>query len=377
MAKEKRDYYDVLGVARDTGPEDIKRAYRRLAMKYHPDRNREDPAAEPRFKEASEAYEVLSDPGKRQRYDQFGHSGVNGSGLHDFTNMAVDDIFSMFGDLFGGEIFGGGRRRRRGIDLQTRVEIALGEAATGTKRTITFQRGDICDVCSGSGASPGSKKQSCPTCGGYGQVEQAGGLGALFGRVITACPSCHGNGAVIVTPCRECRGAGRRSKERVVELSIPAGILDGQAIRVRGEGELSEDGRMRGDLHCYVSVKSHPFLERDGNNLVCRMPITFTQAALGATIEAPTLKGKADVRIPRGTQSGQVFRLTGQGLPDLRTGRTGDQFVQVSVEVPKKLSKQQVELLREYSKTEGKTIAPESKRFFERLIKYFAGEDLN
>lgn len=375
MPTEKRDYYKVLGVNRNAVPDDIKRAYRKLAMRFHPDRNQDDPDTETKFKEASEAYEVLSDPRKRQRYDQFGHSGVHGAGVHDFSHMAVDDIFSMFGDLFGGA-FGGNRRRSRGADLQTRVEITLNEVAAGTKRTITFARNESCETCSGSGSAPGSRKQSCPTCGGYGQVEQTGGLGAIFGRVITTCPSCGGQGAVIVTPCRHCRGAGRQLKERVVDLEIPAGIFDGQAVRLRGEGEMGQDGRARGDLHCYVSVKPHPFLEREDHNLICRMPITFTQAALGATIEAPTLEGKATVRIPRGTKSGQIFRLAGLGLPDLRTGRRGDEFVQANVEIPRKLTKPQEALLREYAKTEGRTIAPESKRFFDRLVKYFAGEDI-
>jgi len=373
MSAEKRDYYEVLGVSRSADADEIKRAYRKRAMKHHPDRNRDDPDAESKFKESSEAYEVLSDSQKRQRYDQFGHAGVNGAGMHDFSHMAVDDIFSLFGDLFGG---GGRRARVRGADLQTQVAVTLNEVATGAQRTIDFQRNDVCDTCHGSGSAPGAKKQNCPTCGGYGQVEQAGGLGAIFGRVITTCPSCHGRGSVIVTPCRTCRGSGRCSKKRSVTLNVPAGIHDGQAVRVRGEGEPGRDERSRGDLHCYVTVKPHPFLERDGNNLVCRMPITFTQAALGAAIEVPTLQGKAEVKIPRGTQSGQVFRLSGQGLPDIRTGRTGDEFVQVNVEIPKKLTKHQSELLREYAATEGKSIAPESKRFFERLIKYFAGEDI-
>jgi len=374
MATEKRDYYQVLGVPREAASDEVKRAFRKLAMQYHPDRNQGDAGAEVKFKEASEAYEVLSDPDKRRRYDQFGHSGVGGAGIHDFAHMNIDDIFSMFGfgDLFGG----GGRRRGRGADLQTSVEITLNEVAVGTKRTVTFDRADTCDACGGSGSAKGSRKQSCPTCGGYGQVEQTGGLGAIFGRVITTCPSCGGRGSVITTPCRQCRGAGRVPKPRELEIAVPAGIFNGQAIRVRGEGDLGEDKRSRGDLHVYVSVKPHPFLERDGNNLVCRMPITFTQAALGASIEAPTLNGKAEVKVPRGARSGQVFRLSGQGLPDLRTKRRGDLFVQTNVEIPQKLTKRQEELLREYAETEGTTIAPESRRFLDRLIKYFAGEDL-
>jgi len=373
MATEKRDYYDVLGVDRNGSPDEIKRAFRKLAMQFHPDRNQGDAVAEVKFKEASEAYEVLSDANKRRRYDQFGHAGVGGAGVHDFSHMNVEDIFSMFGF---GDLFGGGRRRSRGADVQTSVEITLGEVATGTARTVTYARNEPCGHCSGSGSAPGSRKQSCPTCGGYGQVEQTGGLGAIFGRVITTCPSCRGQGSVITTPCPKCRGGGRIPKERVIEINVPAGIHDGQSIRVRGEGELPSDGASRGDLHVYVSVKPHPFLERDGSDLLCRMPITFTQAALGATIEAPTLNGKAEVKVPRGTASGQVFRISGHGLPELRTRRRGDLFVQTNVEIPQKLTRRQEELLREYAQTEGTTIAPESRRFLDRLIKYLAGEDV-
>ena len=369
-----RDYYEVLGLERNASPDVVKKSYRKLALKFHPDRNQGDAGAEDRFKEAAEAYEVLSDPEKRQRYDRFGHSGVNGAGIHDFSNMGADDIFSMFGDLFGGA-FGGGRRRRRGADLQTRIEISLEEAAVGAEREIHYQRNDFCEVCSGTGAAPGSKKQSCPTCGGYGQVEQAAGLGSIFGRVVTACPTCRGQGAVIVSPCRDCRGTGRSPRQRAVSVKVPAGIHDGQAIRVRGEGEPGEDSSTRGDLHCYVTVKQHEFLERHENDLVCRVPITFTQAALGAKIDVPTLTGKAEVKIPRGTQSGQVFRLAGSGMPDLRTGRKGDELVQITVEVPRKLNKKQSELLREFAKSEDAVVAPESKGFFEKMINYIAGDD--
>ena len=375
MSTQRRDYYEVLSIGRDSSPEDVKRSYRKMAMKYHPDRNRNDAQAEAKFKEAAEAYEVLSDPDRRSRYDQFGHAGINGTGTHDFSHMGIDDIFSMFGDLLGGGR--GGRRRRRGADLQTRVDISLEEAADGCERTITFQRDDLCDTCGGSGAASGSKKQSCPTCGGYGQVEQAGGLGAIFGRVITSCPSCGGKGSVVSTPCRSCRGGGRSVKERIVSVEIPAGIHDGQAIRVRGEGEPGEDGSTRGDLHCYVSVGDHPFLERRDNDVICRVPITFTQAALGAVIEVPTLKGKAEVNIPSGTQSGQVFRLARQGIRDLATGRMGDELVQVTVEIPRKLNRKQEALLREFAGSEDRSVVPESKRFLDRLISYFAGDDIS
>ena len=371
MAGKQRDFYEVLSVARDATPEQLKKAYRKLAHKYHPDRNQGDPECENRFKEAATAYDVLSDPAKRQRFDQFGHAGLNGAGAHDFSHMDVGDIFSMFTDIFGG----GGRGRRRGADLQAEVGISLAEVATGAERTIEYSRQDFCDGCGGSGAAPGSKQQPCATCGGYGQVEQSGGLGGLFGRVVTTCPSCRGRGSTITNPCRTCRGGGRVLKDRIVNVRIPAGIHDGQAIRVRGEGEPGEDATSRGDLHCYVRVAEHPFLERHDNDLVCRMPISFTQASLGATVEVPTLTGKAELKVPRGTQQGQLFRLRGLGIPDVRSGRRGDEIVQINVEIPTRLNKDQEGLLRQFADTEDKSVMPESKGFFDKLVEYLSGDD--
>ena len=374
MAGTKRDYYEVLGVARDVAPEQLKKAYRRLAHKYHPDRN-DAPDAEEKFKEAAEAYEVLVDPAKRQRYDQFGHAGLSGAGVHDFSHMRADDIFSMFTDIFD-EAFGGGRRRRsRGADLQTEVTLSLSDVLAGVERPLEFSRSDFCDSCGGSGSAPGAERRTCGTCGGYGQVEQTGGLSSLFGRVITACPHCRGQGSMVVTPCKTCRGSGRRMKARVVTVHIPAGIQDGQAVRLRGEGEPGENGSDRGDLHCYVRVKPHPFLERHGQDLLCQMPISFTQAALGAAVEVPTLDGKADLKIPRGTQHGQMFRLSGLGLPDVRSRRRGDEIVQVIVELPKKLNKEQEKLLRDFAATEDRTVLPESQGFFDKLMDYFSGDN--
>jgi len=373
---QKRDYYEVLGVSRDASPDEIKRAYRKAALKYHPDRNKDDPEAERKFKEAAEAYEVLSDPEKRQRYDRYGHRGLSGVQMHDFTHMGVEDIFSMFEDIFGGSIFGGrARRANRGVDLQTEIELTLSEVATGVERTLEFERNDYCDECGGSGAAPGSKRQTCATCGGYGQVERASGFGILFGRVVSTCPVCRGRGTVVTTPCAKCRGSGRYPKRRVLTVRIPPGAYDGAVVRVRGEGEPGENGSVRGDLHCYIRVAPHPFFERHGNDIVCRVPISFTQAALGAKIEVPTLTGRAEVAIPRGTQHGQVLRLVGQGLPDSRTGSRGDELVQILVEVPKKLTKRQEQLLREFAQTEDKSVLPESKGFFEKLKEYFANQE--
>ncbi|UCG31714.1 MAG: molecular chaperone DnaJ [Phycisphaerales bacterium] len=380
LISEKADYYDVLGVSRDAGPEEIKRAYRKGALKYHPDRNPDDPEAEARFKEMAEAYEVLSDPQKRQRYDRYGHAGLAGVGVHDFGHMGVEDIFSMFEDIFAGTPFGGrhagfGRRGARGVDLQTTVELTLAEVVTGAERTLEFERRDFCDECGGSGAAPGSEKRTCATCGGYGKVEQSTGFGILLGRVVTACPTCSGRGTLVVTPCKGCSGTGRAPKRRVLTVKIPPGIYDGQSVALRGEGEPSEDGTGRGDLHCYVRVAEHPFLERSRNDLVCRLPISFTQAALGAKIEVPTLTGKADLKIPRGAQHGQVFKLAGMGLPDLRSGRKGDELVQVLIEIPRKLNAEQEKLLRQFAETEDKTVLPESSGFFDKLVDYFSGQD--
>lgn len=368
VAAGKRDYYEVLEVSRDASPEEIKKAYRRKAHQHHPDRNQGDPSAESRFKEAAEAYEVLSNSDRRARYDQFGHAGMGGAGLHDFSHMDVGDIFSMFTDIFGG-----GRRRGGGTDLQAEVEITLAEVASGAERSLEFTRREACDTCSGSGAAPGSKRRTCGTCGGYGQVEQTSGFGALFGRVITTCPACRGRGSTVVTPCGTCRGSGRVQRDRVVTVRIPAGIQDGQAVRLRGEGEPGEDGTHRGDLHCYVRVRQHPFLERGGNDLLCRMPISFTQAALGAKVEVPTLDGKAELKIPAGTQHGQLFRLSGMGLPDLRSGRRGDELVEVLVEIPKRLNKDQEALLRRFAETEDRTVMPASRGFFDKVMEYLSG----
>ncbi|MHC5111445.1 MAG: molecular chaperone DnaJ [Planctomycetota bacterium] len=364
----KRDYYEVLGLARDASEDQIKKAYRRAAHKFHPDRNQNDPEAESKFKEAAESYEVLSDPSKRQRYDQFGHAGLSGAGVHDYSHMGVDDIFSMFNDIFGG----GRRSRRGGADLQTEVEITLKEASTGVERSIEFGRHDFCTVCGGNGAAPGSSREACKTCGGYGQVEQSTGFGALFGRVVTTCPSCQGRGSRITAPCSKCHGNGRELTQRLVTVQVPVGIHDGQAIRIRGEGEPGESGH-RGDLHCYIRVTAHPFLERHNNDLVCRLPISFTQAALGAQVEVPTLTGKAEIKIPKGTQHGQLVRLAGLGMPDLRTGRRGDQLMQVFIEIPKRLNKQQEDLLRNFADTEDKSVLPESKGFFDKLMNYLSG----
>ncbi len=372
-----RDYYEVLGVDKDASADDVKRAYRKLAMKYHPDRNPDDKDAEARFKEAAEAYEVLSDPQKRQRYDQYGHEGLRGSTGHNFSGMDVNDIFSMFGDIFGDMLGGGGRgrggrRAGRGYDLETETEISLRDVLTGVEREIEFVRQDLCETCQGNGAKPGTKPVACVTCGGQGKVAQTG-LGGMF-RMVTTCPACGGQGQVYRDKCPACQGAGRQPKRRVLKVQIPAGIHDGQAIRVRGEGEPGAGGGPRGDLHVVVRVADHDLFTREQDHLVMQMPISFTQAALGAKVTVPTLDGQTEVTIPPGTQHGHILRLSGLGLPSLRSERRGDMAVIVKIEIPRKLTKEQDRLLREYAKTEKFDVLPENKGFWDKIKETLAGQ---
>ncbi len=381
----KRDYYDVLGVDRNASADDIKRSYRRLAIKYHPDKNPGDKEAEAKFKECAEAYEVLSDPDKRKRYDQFGHEGLRGAGVHDYSHMNVNDIGDIFGDMFGdifGDIFGGRRGRRagaaggqratRGYDLETTVTLTLEEVAKGCEKTIEFTRQDNCTECGGSGVAKGKKPSPCTTCGGSGQVQRAG-LGGFF-QMVSTCPTCHGAGQVITDPCKKCKGKGQVPKKRKLSVKIPAGVHEGQGIRVGGEGEPGRMGGPRGDLYCYVRVKAHPFMMRDGSNLVVTVPLSFTQMALGATIDVPTLETTRQLKIPAGTQHGNIMRIRGEGLPDIRSGHKGDLLVQMVVEIPKKLSDEQEKLLRVYAETEKVDVHSESKSFFEKIRQHFNGK---
>jgi molecular chaperone DnaJ len=370
MPAAKRDYYEILGVQRNAEAEEIKRAYRRLAMKFHPDRANGDKAeAEIKFKECSEAYEVLSDAGKRRRYDQFGHEGVTGQ--HDFSHMDVTDIFSMFDDIFGGALGGGrgrGRGRQgaaRGYDLETRIEMTLQEVALGAEKTIDFEKQDRCEHCAGTGAKPGTAPVVCLQCGGQGRVAQQG-FGGMF-RMVVACPNCRGRGTVVREHCPNCGGTGRQLRKRSVVVNIPAGVHDGQAVRVTGEGEAGENGAQSGDLHVYIAVKEHPIFSRHNNDLVCQVPISFAEAALGASIEVPTLKGMESMDVPGGTQHGEIFKLKGKGLPDVRSRRVGDELVQIVIEVPKKLNDKQKHLLREFAASEDARIKQERKGFFDKL----------
>jgi molecular chaperone DnaJ len=378
----KRDYYEVLGVGKGASADDIKRSYRRLAMKHHPDKNPGNAEAETKFKECAEAYEVLSDPDKRKRYDQFGHDGLRGVGMRDYSHMQWQDISSIFEDVFEGiggfgDIFGMGRRGRRtgparGYDLETTVELALEDIAGGVEKTIEFTRQDTCAACSGSGSAKGKPPSRCPGCGGSGQVQRAG-LGGFF-QMVSTCPKCQGAGKIIMNPCRKCRGTGHVPKPRTLSVKIPAGVHEGQGIRVSGEGEPGRNGGPRGDLYCYVRVRAHPFLMRDGNDLVSTVPVSFTQAALGATIEVPSLDGTREFKIPSGTQHGSTFRIKGEGLPDLRTRRKGDQLVRIIIEIPRHLTSEQKELLRDFDRTQDHSAMPESSNFFKKLKQHF-GKD--
>jgi len=376
MPAAKRDYYEVLGVQRTADGEEIKRAYRRLAMKFHPDRANGDKAeAEMRFKECSEAYEVLSDDAKRRRYDQFGHEGVTGQ--HDFSHMDVTDIFSMFDDIFGGA-FGGRvrghtRHATRGYDLETRIELSLREVSSGAEKTIDFERQDRCEHCNGSGAKPGTAPVVCLQCGGQGRVAQQG-FGGMF-RMVVACPNCRGRGSVIREHCPNCGGTGRQLRKRTVLVKIPPGVHDGQAVRVSGEGEAGENGAAAGDLHVYIGIKEHPIFSRHNNDLVCQVPISFTEAALGALVEVPTLKGAESIEIPAGTQHGEVFKLKGRGLPDIRSYRTGDELVQIVIEVPKKLNDRQKQLLWELAAIEDARLKQKRKGFFDKLKDLISGDE--
>lgn len=369
-----RDYYEVLGVSRDARADQIKKAYKKLALANHPDRNPGDDEAVGRFKEAAEAFEVLHDTEKRSRYDRFGHAGVSGNGGGaGFSD--VGDIFEAFGDLFGGfgEIFGGGRRGggrargRRGANIGAAVTIDLLEAASGCSRELEFSRREICETCGGSGAKSGTSSQKCDYCSGHGQVVQSQG----FFRIQTTCPACRGAGSVIREKCSACRGSGREAKTVSREIKIVAGVDNGMQLCVRGEGESGDNGGPRGDLFVEINVKPHSLFELEGSELICRVPITFTQAALGAELQIPVLSGKHELKIPPGTQPNKTFRLRGFGMPDPHGGRTGDLHVVVQVEVPKKLDETQEELLRQLAEHEQANVSPHRKSFFEKVAEFF------
>ncbi len=370
---EKQDYYELLGVARDASDRDIKKAYRRLAMKYHPDRNPDDKEAELKFKEISEAYEVLSDAQKKAAYDQYGHAGLDGQGGFGGGGFegGFSDIFGdVFGDIFGGG--GGGRRRsnvRRGADLRYNLELSLEEAVRGCDKTLKVPTYVACETCDGSGAKPGTSAKTCGTCGGVGQVRMQQG----FFSVQQTCPTCRGEGKVITDPCGSCHGQGRVEKTKTLQVKIPAGVDTGDRIRLAGEGEAGSHGGPAGDLYVQVSVRKHPIFERDGQHLYCEVPISFVDAALGGELDVPTLEGRVKLKIPAETQTGKMFRLRGKGIKPVRGGSLGDLMVKVVVETPVKLNGRQKELLKEFQDAteEQHKHGPKKHGFFDSVKKFF------
>jgi len=366
-----RDYYEVLGVDRSASEDDVKKAYRRLALKHHPDRNPGDAEAEARFKAAAEAYNVLGDARRRAQYDQFGHQAFGQSGAYDgqrFTNM--EDIFSAFGDVFGfGEMFSGRRRSgpQPGRDLKIVLDLTLAEIDSGVERTVALKRLEHCLTCSGTGAKPGTSVGACATCGGRGQIHRNQG----FFTMATTCPRCRGAGQVIESPCANCKGVGATRETSEIKITIPPGIEEGVRLRVPGHGDAGGVGAPRGDLYCMVQEIEHKVFQRSGADLICEFPFSFAQLALGDSVEIPTLRGRASMVIPAGTQSGKVFRLRSQGLPKLEGHGRGDQLVRVFIEVPTKLSERQKELLREFAEIDEKRSG--NKSFFEKIANYFSG----
>jgi molecular chaperone DnaJ len=369
----KRDYYEVLGVSRDASADEIKKAYKKLAIKYHPDRNQGDEEATDKFKEASEAYEVLSNDEKRARYNRFGHEGVRGpAGGGGFQD--VGDIFDVFGDLFEGFGLGGGRRRRgggrrptQGDSLKTQVSIDLIDAARGCTRTLEITRRETCQTCSGSGAKPGSSPTDCDYCGGAGQIVQSQG----FFRMQTTCPACRGEGKVIQDKCSDCHGEGKIPNTVKLDVKIPAGVDTGMTLRLTSEGEPGSNGGPRGDLYVEVHVEEHHFFKREGKHLICDVPVSYTQAVLGADIEIPCLEGRTTHHIYPGTQPGELIRIRGGGMPDPRGSMPGDLVLHIVLEVPKKLTAEQEELLRELAELEHAHVSPHRKSFFEKVKDWF------
>lgn len=370
---EKRDYYEVLGVNKGASEDEIKKAFRSMSKKYHPDLNPNNKEAEEKFKEVNEAYQVLSDADKRSKYDQFGHAGVDPNfGAGGGYGGAGFDFGDIFGDIFGGGFggFGGGRRRsgpRRGNDIRQVIDITFEEAAFGCDKQMNIQTQEKCETCGGSGAKKGTSAETCPNCHGSGRVQTQQRTILGYMTTETTCPNCHGEGKIIKEPCRDCRGTGKVRKSKTIEVHIPAGIDDGQTIQLTGKGEAGDKGGPNGDLLLTVRVRKHAIFEREGNNVYIDMPITFVQAALGATVKVPTLDGLVELDIPEGTQTGSRFRMKGKGIPFLRSKSRGDQYVTVNVEVPRNLTARQKEILKGFDEDKNykqkKTFSEKMKDF--------------
>ena len=375
MAEQKRDYYEVLGVSRGASEDEIKKAYKKMARKYHPDLNPGDKTAEEKFKEVNEAYEVLSDADKKARYDQYGHAGVDPNfGAGGFGGGFDGNFdFGDLGDIFG-SFFGGGRRTnpnapQRGESIRMSIAISFEEAAFGCEKAVTVERYETCDTCHGNGCAPGTSPEVCPDCHGTGtvQVRRQTPMGVF--ATSSPCPKCGGKGRIIHQPCKDCRGSGMVRKKKTIQASIPAGIDNGQTISIRGQGNAGKNGGPAGDLLITITVRPHELFRREGTSVLCEAPITFTQAVLGAELEIPTIDGKVKYTLPEGTQSGTTFRLKGKGIPSINGRGRGDQYVTVYIETPKNLNKEQKEALKKFAETMGESNYEEQKKFFKKFKK--------
>ncbi len=372
------DYYSILGVDSNAGEDEIKKAYRQMAIKYHPDKNPDNKEAESKFKEAAEAYSVLSDADKRRKYDQFGVDGLRGGSSRGFSGF--EDIFDAFGDVFGGggggifdDLFGGGRKRRgggkRGKNLRCDMSLDLADIVSGVEKTLELKRQEQCSECKGSGARSGTSPVTCTYCRGAGEVQHSQG----FFTVRSTCPKCNGNGKMIETPCRKCNGSGRYPKTSTLTIKIPAGVEDSTRLRVTGQGESGETGAPAGDLYCDIHVNEDPIFKRHGNDIICDMPISFPEAALGCEVEVPTiLKDRKKIKIPKGSQNGDIIPVKGEGLPDTYGYSRGNLLVHLTVETPVKLSSRQEELLKEFAELKQKNSNPKQKNFFQAMKSYFS-----
>ena len=379
MAEQKRDYYEVLGVSRGASEDEIKKAYKKMARKYHPDLNPGDKSAEEKFKEVNEAYEVLSDTDKRARYDQYGHAGVDpnfgagGFGGGFDGSFDFGDLGDIFGSFFGGG-FGGGRRTnpnapQRGESIRLSVAISFEEAAFGCEKEVTVERYETCDTCHGNGCAPGTSPEVCPDCHGTGTVQQRRQTPMGVFATSSPCPKCGGKGRIIHQPCKDCRGSGLTRKKKTIQASIPAGIDNGQTISIRGQGNAGKNGGPAGDLLVTITVKPHELFRREGTSVLCDAPITFAQAVLGAELEIPTIDGKVKYNLPEGTQSGTTFRLKGKGIPALNGRGRGDQYVTVHIETPRNLNREQKEALKKFAESVGESNYEERKKFFRKFKK--------
>ena len=382
MAEQKRDYYEVLGVSRSASEDEIKKAYRKLAKKYHPDLNPGNAEAEQKFKEVNEAYEVLSDSNKKARYDQFGFAGVDpnygagaggGGGFGGFTDFDFGDLGDIFGSFFGGGFGGNGRSSRsgpqRGESIRVGVTVSFEEAAFGCEKEVTVDRVDQCPTCKGSGCEPGTTPEVCTQCGGSGQVQQRRQTPMGVFATTTTCPKCGGRGKIIHSPCKDCNGTGQQRKRKTIQVNIPAGIDNGQTISLRGQGNAGRNGGPAGDLLITVTVRPHQLFRREGNDVLCEAPITFTQAVLGGEMEIPTIDGKVRYDIPEGTQTGTTFRLRGKGIPSVNGRGRGDQYVTVYIETPRNLNREQKEALKKFSQSLGEHNYEARKNFFSKFKK--------